>query len=110
MEGAEGKMKFRIFGGGDAGVGVWGTDETVTFEGNLEFDKDMIEQTKKFLAELDDNGASVYTEEEYQELIKLQEPRCCPKHQIRRLGEDGYCMDCGGYPLKQEPKDEEKGK
>lgn len=66
-------MKFYITGGGDRSVGIWPTEEVVTFEGNIQFDKDTIEQVRQMLKEFDDNGASVLTEDEYDLMMKAEE-------------------------------------
>ena len=65
-------MKFIICGGGDSSVGIWASDEVVTFEGNSVWDEDLIKQTKEMLREWDDNGADIYTEEEYNEDTKCE--------------------------------------
>ncbi len=64
------KMKFIIFGGGDSSVGIPSSETTVTFEGNDDWDKDLIESTKNLLREFDDNGAEIMTEKEYNQMLK----------------------------------------
>ena len=66
-------MKFYIFGGGDESVGLPATDEVVTFEGNMNLDDNSIKTIKQMLLEFDDNGASVLTEKEYNEMLKEEE-------------------------------------
>jgi hypothetical protein len=72
-------MKFIIIGGGDDSVGIGQSDWTCTIEGNFDFkdiygklDETMINNFKEFLKEMDDNGAEVFTEAEYDEFIKLE--------------------------------------
>ena len=66
-------MKFHIVGGGDMSVGIAPSDEVVEFTGNSTWDEDLIQTTKDLLKEWDDNGATVYTEKEYDEMLKQEE-------------------------------------
>ena len=66
------KYKFYILGGGDRSVGIGSTDEEVIFDGNMELDEDMIKNVKEFLNELDDNCATVYTEQEFKDSQKAE--------------------------------------
>jgi len=61
------KKKFRVVGGGDQSVGIPESDVVVTFDGNIIWDKQLVERTKELLKEWDDNGADVQTEEEFDE-------------------------------------------
>ena len=61
-------MKFVVVGAGDSSVGIPSSYSVVTFDSDSwEWNDDMIEHTKSLLKEWDDNGTTVYTEEEYDE-------------------------------------------
>jgi flagellar motor component MotA len=69
------KHKFIVEGGGDMDVGICPSNFTVTFEGfsSCWMEENDIKFVKDMLKELDDNGATVYTEEEYNEILKMEE-------------------------------------
>lgn len=65
------EITFIVVGGGDYSVGIPSSDWSATFKGIM-LDKGTIESIRRMLKDFDDNGATVYTEEEYDAELKRE--------------------------------------
>ena len=66
------EQKFVIAGGGDWDVGIPSSFVEVTFNGNATWNEDAINDMKSILKEWDDNGAYIYTEKEYDDMVQAE--------------------------------------
>ena len=48
------KLKFNVYSPGDTSVGIWPLHSEISIDDNVVWDKDMIEEFKKFFAEMYD--------------------------------------------------------
>jgi len=67
-------VKFVIEGRGDSSVGIPSSFGEVTMDiESMNWNEEEIERTKALLKEWDDNDTTVYTEKEYDDMIKQEE-------------------------------------
>ena len=86
-------LKFRIYGGGDYSVGIPDVDAVITIEENVfYFTKEDIDRWREMLAEFYDvHKGRVMTQEEWDEMLRLEEEMLRPWSNSCTLEKDCGC-------------------